>query len=157
MAIDGELTLDTLDELTVLDIVIKEALRLTAPVPSLPRKAIKDTELLGHYIPAGTQVSISPWFSHYMPELWTDPLEFDPERFAEPRREDKSHRYAWVPFGGGAHKCIGMYFGMQEVKTLLHHLLRNYRWTTPPGYVVPWDLVSLPMPADGLPLTLNPV
>jgi cytochrome P450 len=157
MAIDGDLSLDALDDLTVLDIVIKEALRLVAPVPSLARKTVKDTELVGHFIPAGTQMSLSPWFSHYMPEIWTDPLEFDPERFAEPRREDKRHRFAWVPFGGGAHKCIGMYFGTQEVKTVLHHLLRTYRWTTPAGYEVPWDLVALPMPADGLPLTLHAI
>jgi cytochrome P450 len=157
LAVDGDLTLDVLDGLTVLDLVIKEALRLVAPVPSMARKTVKDTELLGHFLPAKTYVSISPWFSHYMPEIWTDPLTFDPERFAEPRREDKRHRFAWVPFGGGAHKCIGMYFGTQEVKTLVHHLLRSYRWTTPPGYEVPWDLISLPMPADGLPLQLEPL
>jgi cytochrome P450 len=157
MEIDGDLTLDALDELTVLDLVIKEALRLVAPVPSLARKAIKDTELLGYHIPAGTFMSVSPWFSHYMPEYWTNPTEFDPERFAEPRCEDKSHRFAWVPFGGGAHKCIGMYFGTQEVKMLLHHLLRRYRWSVPTGYKVPWDLVALPMPSDGFPLDLHPL
>jgi cytochrome P450 len=157
MAIDGELSLDVLDQLTVLDLVMKEALRLVAPVPSLARKAIKDTELLGYHIPAGTFMSVSPWFSHYMPEYWSNPTEFDPERFSEERAEDKSHRYAWVPFGGGAHKCIGMYFGTQEVKMLVHHFLRRYRWSTPPGYQVPWDLVALPMPADGFPLTLNPL
>jgi cytochrome P450 len=157
MEIDGELTLDALDEMTVLDLIIKEALRLVAPVPSLARKAIKDTDLLGHDVPAGTFVSVSPWFSHYMKEYWTEPETFDPERFGEPRREDKKHRFAWVPFGGGAHKCIGMYFGTQEVKMLMHHLLRSYRWTTPPGYQVPWDLVALPMPADGLPLELHPL
>jgi cytochrome P450 len=157
MAVDGELTLEVLDELTALDLVIKESLRLVAPVPSLARRAIKDTELLGHFIPAGTQLTLSPWFSHYMSEIWTDPMSFDPERFAEPRREDKRHRFAWVPFGGGAHKCIGMYFGTQEVKTIVHHLLRSYRWSTPPGYEVPWDLVALPMPADGLPLQLSPL
>jgi cytochrome P450 len=152
-----DLSIDALDELTVLDLVIKEALRLTAPVPSMVRKTVKDTDLLGHYVPANTFVSVSPWFSHYMPEVWTKPETFDPERFADPRNEDKVHRYAWVPFGGGAHKCIGMYFGTQEVKILVHHLLRRYRWTTPPGYVVPWDLLSLPMPADGLPLELHPL
>ncbi|HVS66968.1 MAG TPA: cytochrome P450 [Mycobacteriales bacterium] len=156
LALD-ELTIDALDELTVLDLVIKEALRLTAPVPSMVRKTVKDTELLGHYVPADTFVSVSPWFTHYMHEYWTNPEQFDPERFAEPRSEDKVHRYAWVPFGGGAHKCIGMYFGTQEVKILVHHLLRRYRWTTPAGYVVPWDLLSLPMPADGLPLELHPL
>ncbi|HEX3706733.1 MAG TPA: cytochrome P450, partial [Mycobacteriales bacterium] len=157
LAMDGALDLDALDQLTVLDLVIKEALRLTAPVPSMARKAVKDTDLLGHYVPKGTYLSISPWFSHYMSEYWTNPEQFDPERFAEPRREDKGHRYSWVPFGGGAHKCIGMYFGTQEVKILVHHLLRRYRFTTPPGYVVPWDLVALPMPADGLPLDLRPI
>jgi cytochrome P450 len=157
MALDGDLSLDALDQLTVLDLVIKEALRLVAPVPSLARKAIKDTELLGYYIPAGTFMSVSPWFSHYMPEYWTNPTEFDPERFADPRNEDKNHRFAWVPFGGGAHKCIGMYFGTQEVKMLLHHFLRRYRWSVPKGYHVPWDLVALPMPSDGFPLQLNPV
>jgi cytochrome P450 len=156
-AVAGDLDLDALDGLTTLDLIIKEALRLVAPVPSLARKTVKDTDLLGHFIPSGTQISISPWFSHYMPGIWTEPLRFDPERFAEPRREDKKHRFAWVPFGGGAHKCIGMYFGTQEVKTLMHHLLRTYRWTTPAGYEVPWDLVSLPMPADGLPLHLEPI
>ncbi|HWB68333.1 MAG TPA: cytochrome P450 [Mycobacteriales bacterium] len=155
MALDGELSLDALESLSTLDPVIKEALRLVAPVPSMPRMTVKDTELLGHYIPSGTLVSLSPWFNHYMPEFWTEPERFDPERFAEPRREDKRHRYSWVPFGGGAHKCIGMYFGTNEVKILLHHLLRRFRWTTPPGYEVPWDLIALPMPADGLPLTLS--
>jgi cytochrome P450 len=155
LAIEGDLTLDALDQLTVLDLVISESLRLVAPVPSMARKTVKDTELVGHFIPAGTNISISPWFNHYMPEIWTDPEQFDPERFNESRREDKRHRFAYLPFGGGAHKCIGMYFGTQEVKTLMHHLLRNYRWTTPPGYQVPWDLVSLPMPADGLPLQLQ--
>jgi cytochrome P450 len=157
MALDGDLSLDTLDDLTVLDLVIKEALRLVAPVPSMPRVTVTDTDLLGHYLPKGTHVSVSPWFSHYMPEVWTDPLSFDPERFNETRREDKRHRFGYVPFGGGAHKCIGMYFGTQEVKTLMHHLLRTYRWTTPPGYEVPWDLVALPLPADGLPLQLQPL
>jgi cytochrome P450 len=155
MAVDGPLTMDVLDELTVLDLAIKESLRLVAPVPSLARRTVKDTDLLGYFVPAGTQLSLSPWFGHHLSEIWTDPMAFDPERFAEPRREDKNHRFGWMPFGGGAHKCIGMYFGTQEVKTVMHHLLRRYRWTTPPGYEVPWDLVALPMPADGLPLYLS--
>ena len=62
-----------------------------------------------------------------------------------------------MPFGGGVHKCIGLYFGMLEVKTLLHELLRNHRWTTPPGYEVRWDTTALPVPRDGLPTDLQPV
>jgi cytochrome P450 len=157
MAVDGELTLETLDGLSSLDLVIKEALRMVAPVPSLARKTVKNTELLGHFVPAGTMVGVSPWFNHYFAEIWKEPERFDPERFAEPRREDKGHRLAWVPFGGGAHKCIGMVFGTQEVKTLVHHIVRRYRLDVPPGYHTVWDLTSLPVPVDGLPITLTPL
>ena len=147
--------LAALDQLTTLDLVMKEALRLTAPVPSLPRKTVKDVEVLGHYIPANTMVSINPNTNHFSPEHWTDPHTFDPERFAEGRREDKSHRFAWMPFGGGAHKCIGLHFGTYEVKAVLHEMLRAYRWSVPANYRLRWDYVSLPVPVDGLPVRLT--
>ncbi|GHF37799.1 cytochrome P450 [Amycolatopsis bartoniae] len=147
--------LAALDELKTLDLVIKESLRLTAPVPSLPRKALRDVAVLGHYVPAGTLVSVSPNTNHFSPDHWTNPHEFDPERFAEGRREDRSHRYAWMPFGGGAHKCIGLHFGTFEVKAVLHELLRAYRWSVPEQYRMRWDYVSLPVPVDGLPVTLE--
>ena len=54
-------------------------------------------------------------------------MKFDPDRFAEPRNEHKKHRYAFTPFGGGSHKCIGMVFGQLEVKMIMHRLLRKYR------------------------------
>ena len=149
------LSLEALDRMPLLDLVIKESLRLVAPVPSLMRETVRDTEVLGHHVPAGTLVSVSPWFNHYMTELWSDPFRFDPDRFAEPRREDRSHRYAWVPFGGGVHKCIGMHLGMFEVKTLLVHLLRGYRWELMPGYRMRWDLTALPVPSRGLPLRVE--
>ncbi|WP_052371352.1 cytochrome P450 [Amycolatopsis taiwanensis] len=155
LALGDELPdLDALDQLEALDLVIKESMRLTAPVPSLARRAVADTEVLGHYLPAGTLVSVSPNVNHYSPEHWRDPHRFDPERFAEGRREDKSHRYAWMPFGGGAHKCIGLHFGMYEIKALVHEMVRNYRWSVPRSYHIHWDYVSLPVPVDGLPVQL---
>jgi cytochrome P450 len=146
--------LEALDQLHALDLVIKESLRLVSPVPNLARRTLTDTEVLGHYVPAGTLVSINMAGSHFAPECWTDPYAFDPERFDEPRREDRSHRYAWMPFGGGVHKCIGLHFGVLEVKALLHEMLRTYRWTIPEDYRARWDHTSLPVPVDGLPVTL---
>jgi len=148
----GPLSIETLDGLTQLDLVVKEALRLVAPVPSLARKTVRDTEVLGHYIPADTMIAVGLWVNHVLPEYWPNPDVFDPERFTEPRREDKSHRYAWMPFGGGAHKCIGMHFGMLEAKALLHQILTTHRWSVPEDYVVRWDSTALPAPADGLPV-----
>ncbi|MGC7264371.1 cytochrome P450, partial [Mycobacteroides abscessus subsp. abscessus] len=96
--------------------------------------------LLGYFIPAGTNVVTWPSINHRLPELWTDPEKFDPERFAEPRSEHKKHRYAFAPFGGGAHKCIGMVFGQLEIKTVMHRLLRQYRLELPrPGYTPRYD------------------
>jgi len=152
---EGPLGLAELDSLTTLDLVIKESLRLVAPVPSLMRKTVRDTELVGHYVPGGTLVAVSPMLNHYLSEYWTDPMTFDPMRFAEPRREDRSHRFAWVPFGGGAHKCIGMHFGTYEVKALLHAMLMRYHWRLPASYQLRWDHTALPVAADGLPVRLH--
>jgi cytochrome P450 len=151
----GPLDIETLEGLRDLELVIKESLRLVAPVPSLARKAVRDTEILGHFIPAGTMIGLGPWVNHMLPEYWTEPDLFDPDRFGEARREDKAHRYAWMPFGGGAHKCIGMHFGMFEVKTLLHQMLTRYKWSVPADYQVRWDSTALPLPSDGLPVALE--
>ncbi|MDV6014072.1 cytochrome P450 [Haloechinothrix sp. LS1_15] len=147
--------LAALESLTTLDLVIKESLRMVAPVPSLLRKTVADTSVLGHYIPEGTLVGVSPMINHFVPECWTDPFRFDPERFAPHRMEDRSHRFAWIPFGGGAHKCIGMHFGTIEVKAILHEMLKRYAWSLPADYHVHWDYVALPVPVDGLPVRLR--
>ncbi|GGL31096.1 cytochrome P450 [Nocardia jinanensis] len=143
-----------LEGLVSIDLVMREALRLRAPVPVLVRYAVKDTVVQGVRIPAGTDVIVGIQFTHLMEDYWTDPLAFDPDRFGPGRREDKSHRFAWEPFGGGVHKCIGMYFGGLEIKAIMHRLLREYHWTVDPGYVPPMDYHSLPFPKDGLPITL---
>jgi len=144
--------IDDLDSLVVLDLVIKESLRLVAPVPLVLRKAVADTEVLGHHIPAGTLVAVAPAVNHFVEECWTEPDRFDPSRFAADRQEDHSHRFAWIPFGAGVHKCIGMHFGTLEVKAILHEALRNFRWSVPCGYEARWDNTSLPVPVDGLPI-----
>ncbi|AEF41381.1 cytochrome P450 [Hoyosella subflava] len=152
---DGPVSPSYLDGLMTLDNVISESLRLVAPVPAFMRETTKDTEILGFYIPKGTFLLVDPWVNHLLPEYWTEPTRFDPERFAPHRREDKQHPFLFVPFGGGAHRCIGMKFGMLEVKTILHYLLRTYRLELKPGYDVHWDTSSLPFPTDGLPITLT--
>ncbi|MFH5232595.1 cytochrome P450 [Antrihabitans spumae] len=151
----GPLDIAALEQLKTLEMVIKECLRLVAPVPGLVRKTVKDTEILGQYIPAGVTVAVDNWVNHLLPEYWTEPEQFDPDRFSDERREDKSHRYAWVPFGAGAHKCIGMHFGMLEVKTILDAMLRNYEWTIPADYEMPWSYSSMPFPRDGAPVVLH--
>ncbi len=143
--------------LELLDRVMKESLRLCAPVPSLPRVAVRDTAIGGYHIPAGSFVTVSPYVNHHLPDLWPEPERFDPDRFAPDRREDKAHRLAFEPFGGGVHKCIGMHFAGVQVRAILHELLRSYRWSVPEDYVWPLDLTALPFPRDGVPVRLEPL
>lgn len=146
---------EDLASLEGIGMAMKEALRLCSPVPSMPRKTVKDVEFQGYLIPKGSFITISPYFTHFMEEYWPEPEKFDPERFSDERREDKVHPYAWAPFGGGAHKCIGLHFAEMQVKAILHQVLLNYRWSVPDGYEMPVDLTSLPVPGDGLPVYLE--
>ncbi len=151
----GDVDYDGVLGLDVLDRVMKESLRLCAPVPSLPRVAVRDTAIQGYFVPAGSFVTVSPYMNHYLPELWPDPDRFDPDRFAPERREDRSHRMAFEPFGGGVHKCIGMHFAGMQVRAVLHEMLRSYRWSVPEDYEWPIDLTALPFPRDGVPVHLE--
>lgn len=144
-----------LDRLSSMDLVFRETLRMNAPVGMLARQAIKDTEIVGHYIPGGTRLMLGIYPTHRMEPWWNDPDTFDPERFSRERREDASHRYAWAPFGGHVHKCIGMHFGGMEVKAILHQFLLRYRCTVPADYEPVIDYGTGPFPGDGLPVTLR--
>ena len=90
-----------------------------------------------------------------MEPWWRDPDTFDPERFSDERREDAAHKYAWMPFGGGVHKCIGMHFGSMEVKAIMHQLLLRNTWSIPVGYEPVMDYGTGPFPGDGLPIELR--
>lgn len=146
---------DDLEKMEGMTKVMKEALRLCAPVPSIPRRAVRDVVYKDTLIPKGSMVVVSPFFTHYMPEYWKNPNQFDPDRFSEERREDKVHPYAWVPFGGGAHMCIGLHFADLQVKAILHQMLQRFKWSVDPGYNMPVDMTSLPVPGDKLPVRLE--
>lgn len=150
-----KLDFDDLENMEGMTLVMKEAMRMCAPVPSIPRKAVQDVVFKGYLIPKGSMVSVSPFFTHYMEEYWREPQRFDPMRFAEGRREDKAHPGCFIPFGGGAHMCIGRHFADLQVKAILHQVLLNFRWSVRRHYRMPLDMSSLPVPSDKLPVKLQ--
>jgi cytochrome P450 len=147
---------EDLDELPSMDLVFKETLRMNAPVGALARQAIKDTEIDGYYIPQGTKLMLGIYPTQRMEPWWSNPDTFDPERFSDARHQD-AHKYAWSPFGGGVHKCIGMHFGSMEVKAIMHQLLLRNAWRIPAGYEPVLDFGTGPFPGDGLPIELGPL
>jgi cytochrome P450 len=148
-----ELAYEQLGSLPECEMAFKEALRINPPVPSLPRQALRSFEFAGYTVPAGTHIGVNPLFTHRMPHIWPDPLRFDPLRFT-PEAIRERHKHAWVPFGGGAHMCIGLHFGMMQAKVFLYQLLSRYRWSVPAGYDCDFQLFPIPKPRDGLPVSV---
>lgn len=134
-----------------------EILRLHPPVPQMMRRTIRETELGGFRLPPHTMVQISPLYTHRMEKWWTNPHGFDPDRFASGREEHKQHPFLWAPFGGGAHKCIGLHFADMLFKSVLPSLLLKYRFRFPDGYQFPAKIQHFPFakPMDNLPLILE--
>jgi cytochrome P450 len=153
----GEATsFDNLEAMKLTEMAFKEALRLKPPVPSMPRRAVRDFSFKGVAIPAGTLVGVNPLFTHHMPEIWPDPETFDPLRFTDEAQRGR-HRFAWVPYGGGAHMCLGLHFAYMQAKCFARHFLQNLSVSLQPGTTPDWQMWPIPKPRDGLRVTLAPV
>lgn len=90
-------------------------------------------------------------FTHMMPEFWPDPERFDPTRFAPDQMRGR-HKFAWVPFGGGAHMCLGLHFAHLQARIFFHHLLTTHRIVRATGAPTRWQYWPIPKPRDGLPI-----
>jgi cytochrome P450 len=152
---DEPLPFDKLDALPLVEMAFKESMRLRPPVPSIPRRATRDFSFGGYKIPAGTWIGINPLFTHMMPSIWPDPKRFDPMRFTDEAQRSR-HKYAFVPFGGGAHMCLGLHFANMQAKCFARHLLQNLDLSLALGYVAPWAMWPIPKPKDGLRVTVRP-
>jgi cytochrome P450 len=113
--------------LPYLDAAIKEVLRVRPLAPNVIRKTTAPVKLRDYDIPAGTYVVICAYNLHHNPAVWEDPHEFRPERFLD----KKIDPYAWIPFGGGARRCIGMAFALLEMRVVLATLLPRVRLRLP--------------------------
>lgn len=143
------LTLEHLKQMTYLEQVIKEVLRVFPP-SSGPREVIESCEFNGYLIPQGWKVHYHSAATHQDSSIYTQPERFDPERFAPLRAEDKQKPMSYIPFGGGLRECLGKEFAKLEIKLFAALLVREYDWELVPGQNL--DMVVLPTvyPRDGL-------
>lgn len=98
-------------KLSYLDAVIKETLRLYAPLPaSEPRSLPINSKIDGFNITANTTVSISPYNLHRNSDVFKDPLVFNPERWlGDPREFAEMKKWFWA-FSSGGRMCIGLQY-----------------------------------------------
>jgi len=124
---DGqEVSFHALRQIPKLENVIKETLRLHPPLIILMRVAQGEFEVQGYPIHKGDFVAASPAVSNRIAEDFPDPDAFDPDRYNKPREEDVLHRWTWIPFGAGRHRCVGAAFGTMQIKAIFSVLVREY-------------------------------
>lgn len=151
----GPLSYDDLEKLDLTHRVYREALRRFTPSAFTARAVMADTQWQGHSLPRGTNVVICPGPVMMTPEIFPDPDRFDPGRYTPDRAEDRRHKFAWSPFGGGAHKCIGLHFSAIQVKAFMVQFLQRYRVEMDVADIPKWRDIPTPIPTNGLPVTLH--
>ena len=140
---------DVVQKMPYLDQVISEVLRLCGPAFSLFRGCEEETVIKGVRFPKGIDVNIPPYVLHRDPEVWDNPLEFNPENFS-PEAKEKRDPYSFLPFGTGPRQCIGMRFALLEIKLGLREILRRFKFERAPETVATLEhrAVALMAPKD---------
>jgi cytochrome P450 len=101
--------------------VVSESLRLRPVIPLAGRRLASPLRVDGHVLPAGTDVTPAIWLAHTRADRHPEPYAFRPERFLDGAPSTS----AWVPFGGGVHRCIGAAFAEMEMRVALAEILRQ--------------------------------
>ena len=134
--------------------LVKESLRLYPPAWAFGREAVKDCEVGGYRVPAGTQLVVSQWLTHRDERFFEEAGEFRPDRWMDGSTE-KLPRYAYFPFGGGPRLCIGRSFAEMEMVLLLATIARRFRLRLAQGQeVAPQPSITL-RPKNGVRVVLE--
>ena len=136
-------TVDDLPQLPRLTAVLQETLRPYPPVWMFDRRALGPDDLAGTKVARGDLVIFCPYAIHRLPDLWSDPEAFRPERFAVGREEQKN-KFAYLPFSAGPRTCIGNSFAMIESQIIVGTLLARFRARlADPSPIMPKPRVTL--------------
>ncbi|SBW28882.1 monooxygenase [Candidatus Protofrankia californiensis] len=148
-------TVADLPHLPFTDAVFKESMRLYPPVWAMSRYLVEDRIVGGYPLPAGSTLLLSQWVVHRDGKWWPEPERFDPSRWIGDRVDPHRPRYAYFPFGGGPHQCIGNSFAQTEGVLALATISRRWMFEPVAGLqITPEPLVTL-RPRDGLPMTIR--
>ena len=145
------MTSTVLNQMTYLEQVIKEVLRLVPPVVrGGSRRVLKDCEFGGYLIPKGWDVYYQIPETHQDSHIYEHPEQFDPGRFSAERAEDRQKRFGHIPFGGGIRQCLGKEFARLEIKLFTALLVRGYSWKLVPDQNLERAVLPFSHPHDGL-------
>lgn len=140
-----------LDQLPLLDGVIKESMRLLPPFIWQLRIAAAPVELGSYAFPAGSYFAVSSLMTQHRADLYPQPNRFWPERWLTLRPTP----YEYFPFSAGPRMCIGAAFATLEMKIVLSLLLQRYRLALPPQAKVDRTGMMFSAPKGGLPMQVH--
>lgn len=115
--------------LPYLQAIIKESFRLRPAAPIIPRRFSEACTVRGYHVPKGTKLLLNVWNIQTDPSIWSDPLEFKPERFFVDDKKDvdvKGHHFELLPFGGGRRMCPGVTISVQATQLLVASFLQAF-------------------------------
>jgi cytochrome P450 len=141
--------------LTYTRMIFEETMRLRPPAFWIPRIVEEDDEIDGYTIPAGTNVVSLTYMNHRHPDHWDNPEQFDPERFSKENSAGR-HQFAFVPFGAGQRKCIGMDFALMEGPLVMAMVAQRFQVKTISDQPAKPTLTTTLRPKGGLPVQIQP-
>lgn len=144
-------TIEQLQQLPLLERVIKESMRVLSPVPWNGRVTSQPTSLAGYELPEGTEVFVSIYQTHHMPEIYSDPERFNPRRW----ETIQPTAYEYNPFSAGSRTCIGAGFAMMEIKIVLAMMLMRYRLQLIPKQAIDGKGLIVMTPNNGLAMRVH--
>ena len=145
-------TVQNVNDLTLLDRVVKESMRIISPFVFGMRFNAQETDLGSYRIPAHTMLVFAPAILHHDPAVYPQPRRFRPERW---ETLDPTP-YQYLPFSSGPRMCIGATFATLEIKLILAATLQRYRLTLAPNARIDRAGLLLTYPRHGLPMLARP-
>ena len=118
--------------------IFSETIRLYPSIWIIERRAIEGCEIGGYHIPRGSSVLISPYLLHRHPEFWPNPEQFAPSRF-DPEHPTQRPRHAYIPFGLGPHRCVGLHMATSIATRVMQNVYRHFRLQLMPNQTIAVD------------------
>ena len=143
---------EDLDHLPLLEGVILESMRLLPPVYWIPRIARAEFTLADQAFAPGTNIFLSPYVTHRMPEIYPDPDSFIPSRWIGARQ----NTYAYIPFSAGPRRCIGATFALKMMKIVMARILQCYSLSLPDRTRLDFLGIRRPVPRAGTTVRIGP-
>lgn len=147
-------TLEQLEKLEYTSMVIEETLRLYPSLWIFDREALQDDVMCHYQVPAKSIIIICPYTLHRNPKYWSNPDQFNPERFNKNNRINLP-KNVYIPFGSGPRVCIGKHLGLMIMKTAISMILQQYDLVIDPTLDVGEDPLVTIKPDQPIPLKLR--